>query len=77
MDELHGKLQEVEAANISLKQNAIEHVRIIATLENTNQTLEAKVKKLSEAKDENYEELQKILMLKDEKIEKLIDEISI
>lgn len=40
-----------------MRQTAIENVRIIAKLENANQTLEAKVKKLSESKNEHYEEL--------------------
>ena len=57
LDDLHAKLQQVEIANIEMKQTAIENVRIIAKLENANQSLEAKIKKLSEAKNEHFEEL--------------------
>ena len=65
LDELHGKLQEVEKANIDLKQTAIEHVRVIAKLENVNHTLEAKVKKLSDAPNDHYDELSRLMMIKD------------
>ena len=60
-----------------MKQTAIENVRVIAKLENANQSLEAKVKKLSEAKNEHFEELQNVLMSKDDKIEQMIDEIGL
>lgn len=73
LDELHSKLQEVEKANIDLKQAAIEHVRVIAKLKNVNQTLEAKVKKLGDAPNDHYDELSRLMMIKDKKIEGLID----
>ena len=43
LDELHLKLQDVEKENTKLKQAAIDNVRVIAKLENANETLEAKV----------------------------------
>jgi hypothetical protein len=80
LDQLHAKLQSVEKTNIELKQKSIENVRLIASLENRNVTLETKVKKLQTTNSDsegNLEEIAGILAEKDEKIEELIAESAI
>ena len=80
LDQLHLKLQAVEKSSIDLKQKAIQNVRLIATLENRNVTLETKVKKLQATNSEdeaNLEEIAGILAEKDQRIEELVAESAI
>ena len=62
IDDLHSKLQYMEQKSIETKQEAIENIRKISYLENSNLTLQAELKMYKESKaQKSFEEVQSIL----------------